>query len=70
MYKYSDVAQKVLEGLLEKYQSEGIKDLEDTKILELEPFNELGSPLKIVKSFGNTKKYLEAVKELEKEIYA
>ena len=70
MYKYSDVAQKVLEGLLEKYQSEGIKDLEDTKILELEPFNELGSPLKIVKSFGNKKKYLEAVKELEKEIYA
>lgn len=70
LYKYSDVAQKVLEGLLEKYQSEGIKDLEDTKILELEPFNELGSPLKIVKSFGNKKKYLEAVKELEKEIYA
>lgn len=70
LYKYSDVAQKVLEGLLEKYQSEGIKDLEDTKILELDPFNELGSPLKIVKSFGNKKKYLEAVKELEKEIYA
>lgn len=70
LYKYSDVAQKVLEGLLEKYQSEDIKDLEDTKILELEPFNELGSPLKIVKSFGNKKKYLEAVKELEKEIYA
>ena len=70
LYKYSDVAQKVLEGLLEKYKDEGIKDLEKTEILELHPFSELGSPLKIVKAFGNKKKYLEAVKELENEIYA
>ena len=70
LYKYSDVAQKVLEGLLEKYKDEGIKDLEKTEILELHPFNKLGSPPKIVKAFGNKKKYLEAVKELEKEIYA
>ena len=70
LYKYSDVAQKVLEGLLEKYKDEGIKDLEKTEILELHPFSEFGSPLKIVKAFGNKKKYLEAVKELEKEIYA
>lgn len=70
LYEYSDVAQKVLEGLLDKYKDEGITNLEDTKILELEPFNELGSPLKLVKSFGNKKKYLEAVKKLEQEIYA
>jgi len=70
LYKYSDVAQKVLEGLLDKYKDEGLKDLEKTEILELHPFNELGNPLKIVKAFGNKKKYLDAVKELEKEIYA
>lgn len=70
LYNYSDIAQKVLEGLLEKYSSDGIKDLEKTEILELEPFNKLGSPFKIVGCFGDKKKYLEAVKELEKEIYA
>ena len=63
------MAQKVLEGLLEKYKDEGLKDLEKTEILELNPFNKIGSPLKLVKAFGNKKRYLEAVKELEQEIY-
>lgn len=70
LYKYSDVAQNVLERLLDKYKDEGITNLEDTKILELDDFKDFGSPLKIVKLFGNKKKYIEAVKELENEIYA
>lgn len=70
LYKYSEMAQHVLEKLLERYMNEGIADLEDTKILELDEFKEFGSPLKIVKFFGSKKKYLEAVKELEHQIYA
>ena len=70
LYKYSDMAQNVLERLLERYMNEGIKNLEKTEILELDDFKEFGSPLKIVKLFGNKKKYIEAVRELEKEIYA
>ncbi len=70
LYKYSDMAQNVLERLLERYMNEGITNLKDTKVLELDEFKEFGSPLKIVKLFGNKKKYIEAVKELEKQIYA
>ena len=70
LYKYSDMAQSVLERLLERYMNEGITDLENPQVLGLDDFKEFGSPLKIVKLFGNKKKYLEAVKELEKEIYA
>ena len=70
LYKYSDIAQKVLESLLDKYSSDKSIDLKDTKVLELKPFDEFGNPLKIVKAFGGKKKYIEAVKELEKEIYA
>lgn len=70
LYKYSDMAQKVLEALLDKYMNEGIIDLEDTKILEMKDFEEFGSPLKIVKLFGGKKKYVEAIKELETQIYA
>ncbi|EGT5419401.1 DEAD/DEAH box helicase family protein [Clostridioides difficile] len=69
LYKYSDTAQKVLESLLEKYSSDKSIDLKDTKVLELKPFDEFGNPLKIVKAFGGKKKYIEAIKELEKEIY-
>ena len=50
--------------------NEGITYLENPQVLELDDFKEFGSPLKIVKLFGNKKKYIEAVKELEKEIYA
>ncbi len=70
LYKYSDMAQKVLETLLEKYKNEGIIDLDDTKILEMKDFEQFGSPLKIVKLFGGKKQYVEAIKELEKQIYA
>ena len=56
--------------LLDKYSSDKSIDLKDTKVLELKPFDEFGNPLKIVKAFGGKKKYIEAIKELEKEIYA
>ena len=70
LYKYSEQAQKVLETLLEKYASEGIKDLNDTKLLEFKPFDQFGNPMKIVKLFGSKKKYKEAIHELETNLYA
>lgn len=69
LYKYSDIAQKVLAMLLEKYQDDKLIDLTDPKILELRPFDEYGSPMKIVKEFGGKEKYIEAVDELENELY-
>ncbi|MCB2291571.1 DEAD/DEAH box helicase family protein [Clostridium sp. CS001] len=67
--KYGDKARMVLEVLLDKYADEGIKNLESIEVLKVKPFNEIGSFVEIVKSFGNKSKYLEAIKELEKEIY-
>lgn len=69
LYKYSDMAQEVLEALLEKYKDEGISELEDTKVLELKDFGRFGSPLKIIKLFGGKEGYINAIKELEKELY-
>ena len=70
LYRYSDIAQKVIEALLEKYANDGIKEIEDTKILELKEFAKIGSPMKIVKAFGGKEAYQKAVQELENEIYA
>lgn len=70
LYKYSDMAQQVLDALLEKYKFDGIKDLENTKILENDPFIKFGSPNKIATLFGGKKAYLEAVRELEQQLYA
>lgn len=70
IYQYKDVARDVLETLLDKYKDEGINELEGTEVLELKEFEKFGSPMKIVKSFGGKKSYLEAVKQLKEEIYS
>lgn len=69
LYKYSDVAKEVIEALLDKYSNDGIKEIEDTKVLQLKEFQKIGSPMKIVKAFGGKEAYLKAVQELENEIY-
>ena len=68
--KYSEVAKEVLEALLDKYMDEGISELESMEILKLNPFTEIGTPAKIIKSFGGREKYIQTVKELEEQIYA
>ena len=67
--QYGEQARKVLEALLDKYADEGIENIEDMKILQVNPLNQFGSPLEIVKLFGGKKKYQQALVELENEIY-
>lgn len=67
--RYGDKARQVLDALLDKYADEGISQLENRKVLSLDPFRQMGSPASIAKLFGGNKKYLEAVHELEQEIY-
>lgn len=67
--KYGEKAQKVLEILLNKYANEGIENIESLNILQVQPFNKIGSPLEIIKLFGGKQQYLNAVSELEQELY-
>jgi type I restriction enzyme R subunit len=69
LYKYSEVCQEVLAALLDKYMNEGIRELEDTRILDNAPFDRIGSPKKIAKLFGGKEGYIQAVRELERAIY-
>lgn len=67
--KYSQTAQKVLEALLDKYADEGIANMESIEVLRITPFDKFGSPIEIIKEFGNKNNYETAVKELEIELY-
>jgi len=69
--KYGEQARAVLEALLEKYADEGLVHIEDKNVLRVQPFSDLGTPLQLVKLFGDRKGrgYLAAVRELETALY-
>ncbi len=67
--KYGDQAKQVLEALLDKYADEGITNIESIEVLRVNPFDAFGSPVEIISNFGSKEKYLQAVKELEFELY-
>ncbi|MHC5828761.1 MAG: type I restriction-modification enzyme R subunit C-terminal domain-containing protein, partial [Nostoc sp.] len=66
---YGEPARTVLNALLDKYADEGIEDIEDINILKVKPFDQIGTPLEIIKLFGSKQKYLQAVIELTTELY-
>ena len=67
--KYSGLAKNVLELLIEKYSSEGTVDLLDTNLLRIKPFNQYGTPVEIINSFGSLNEYNAAVNTIQSEIY-
>ena len=67
--KYQGMARQVLETLLDKYADNGIIELENENVLELPPFNQIGTPVKIIKFFGGIKGYMNALTELKTELY-
>lgn len=68
--KYSEQARQVLESLLEKYADTGIENIEDIKILTLDPFKDMGTASELVSAFGGKIAYIKALQELEQHLYA
>ena len=67
--KYGDQARAVLEALLQKYAETGIINVESMEILKVEPFTRFGTPIQIVRLFGDKRGYERAVRELGTAIY-
>ncbi|MEQ9106322.1 MAG: DEAD/DEAH box helicase family protein [Limnobacter sp.] len=67
--QYGEQARKVLEALLDKYADEGIENIEDIKVLKVNPFDRFGTPTEIIKLFGGKSQYLQALTQLEQALY-
>ncbi|MCI6482457.1 EcoAI/FtnUII family type I restriction enzme subunit R [Treponema porcinum] len=67
--KYGDKARNVLNAILDKYAETGIEAIEDMKVLTVPPITDIGTPKEIIDSFGGKPQYLQAIRELEAEIY-
>jgi type I restriction enzyme R subunit len=67
--KYGPQARAVLEALLQKYQDQGVINLGDPRILQVSPFDTMGTPLQLIKQFGTRSDFERAVRELQTAIY-
>nr|WP_249134412.1 DEAD/DEAH box helicase family protein [Bradyrhizobium japonicum] len=67
--KYGGQARAVLDALLAKYADEGVLNLDDANILRVPPLSTLGTPLQLIKAFGNREDFERAVHELQSSLY-
>lgn len=70
LHKYSVLAQRVLNALLEQYKNEGIKDLCGTQVLTIDRFRQIASLPVIMREFGGKNAYMQAVKDLQDQLYS
>ena len=68
--KYGEQARAVLSALLDKYADEGLGTLESAKVLRLDPFRTMGTPVEIINNiFGGKARFESAIEELEQELF-
>lgn len=67
--KYGPQARAVLEALLQKYQDQGVLNLDDPKVLQIPPFDSMGTPLQLIRQFGTRADFEKAVHELQSTLY-
>ncbi len=67
--KYSPRARAVLDALLAKYADEGVLNLDDTNVLRIAPFSTLGTPIELVRAFGEKPDFERAVHDLQSALY-
>ncbi|MFA6499752.1 MAG: type I restriction-modification enzyme R subunit C-terminal domain-containing protein, partial [Desulfurivibrionaceae bacterium] len=68
--KYGEQARSILTALLDKYADEGIRTIENAKVLKLKPFSDIGTPMEIINEvFGGKERYETAIQELEQELF-
>jgi type I restriction enzyme R subunit len=68
--KYGPQARAVLEALLQKYQDHGVINLDDPRVLSIPPFDSMGTPLELIRPFGNLAGFQNAVHQLQSALYA
>ena len=66
---YGDRARAVLDALLTKYADEGVFNLDDTNVLRIPPFTQLGTPVQLIEAFGGREDFIAAVHNLQSALY-
>ena len=68
-HTYGARARAVLDALLAKYADEGMFNLDDTNVLRIPPFTQLGTPVELIEAFGGRDDFVAAVHDLQSALY-
>jgi type I restriction enzyme R subunit len=67
--RYGPQARAVLEALLQKYQDQGIMNLDDPRVLQIPPLDSMGTPFQLIREFGTLADFEHAVHEMQSALY-
>jgi type I restriction enzyme, R subunit len=67
--KYGGQARAVLDALLAKYADEGVLNLDDANVLKITPFNSMGTPVQLIRAFGDRQGFEKAVRDIQVCLY-
>ncbi|MEO8481568.1 MAG: DEAD/DEAH box helicase family protein [Acidobacteriota bacterium] len=67
--RFGPQARAVLEALLQKYQDDGVIGLDDPRVLQIPPFDAMGTPMQLVRQFGDLAGFEHAVHQLQSALY-
>jgi len=68
--QYGGQARVILNALLKKYEDEGLVDFTDLQVLKISPFAQMGTPLGLIKSFGDRPTFEQATRALQAALYS
>lgn len=67
--RYGEQARAVLDALLAKYADDGLLDLGDPRVLQIAPFDRMGTPVQLIKPFGSRQGFEQAVQDMQSALY-
>ncbi len=70
MERLSERARGVLEGLLQRYETHGVRDLESGEVFRLPPLRELGTPIELARAWGGPDELSQQLDRVQGWLYS
>jgi type I restriction enzyme R subunit len=67
--RYRPQARAVLDALLDKYADQGVLNIDDTNLLRIPPLSAIGTPVQLIRAFGDLRGFEKAVHALQSALY-
>lgn len=68
-FEYNETQLEIIKDIFNAYESKGITELENIKLLDGQEFKKFGGLIPIINVFGGKEKYLEVIENIKQGIY-